>query len=76
MDDIDKISRGNAAARMLAEPLFKDIMHTIREEAIISLTTDNEGREDHIAMIRAVDQFRQELQSMVTTGEIAANKQG
>lgn len=75
MDDYDKISRGNVASRMMSEPLFDEIINTIREDAIQSLTTDTEGRDDHIAMIRALDQFRQELQSIVTTGKNAANRQ-
>lgn len=76
MDDYEKISRGNVAARMLSEPLFEEIIQTIREDAIQSLTTDLSGRHvEYIAMIRALDEFRQNLQSIVTTGKNAANKQ-
>lgn len=76
MTDGEKISRGEWASRLLADPYFNDIMHTIREDAIISLTTKYNEREDHIATIRVIENLRQELQSIVTTGKNAANRQG
>ena len=62
------------AARILSEPFFAAIINDLREDAIGQLIDGQDGREDHIAMIRALDNFRLELQSIVTTGKNAAKR--
>lgn len=75
MSDYEKISKGEQAARYLADPLFMELVLDIRERAVKSLIECPEcERVDHIAMIRAVESLRHRLQSIVTTGKNAAGR--
>lgn len=76
-DEFDKIAFGDEAQAVLNNRAFQRAMETLREDAIAEITKiDCEKRDEHAATLRSIENLRAELQSIVTTGKNAQNRQG
>jgi len=72
------IQRGEQAARLLSEPLLIEALELIESEYTQewknSPARDVEGREKLWLMVRTVQKFQQELESVLETGKLAKHK--
>ncbi len=71
----DEINRGQKAAQILSEPLFKEAFATLKQECydkwLTSPVRDEEGREKLWLMLKATERAEQHLRSVMETGKLA-----
>lgn len=70
-----RFRRGEEAARLLAEPLLKQVLASMETDVISTMKSlrpnDMEGRDTCFRELRAVERFRRKLQEYVQSGQHA-----
>lgn len=79
MNSADAIARGIRAQQLIDDPILNGIFAAVERDCIEALKRSKPGSEDErtglIAKLNAVEDLRQELVSVVTTGKNAEQRQ-
>ncbi|HEX2581240.1 MAG TPA: hypothetical protein VHL08_04620 [Dongiaceae bacterium] len=75
MSPIQHIRRGEQAQRLLEEPLLRDAFSQLRQEYLSQWeetpARDTQAREFLWLSVKLIERVRQDLQSIMTTGQLA-----